>query len=198
MESDMNWTIDREAITEALGGLDKWSHQCHGASIHLVKSGVLGTDCRVARGSCPGVGGQHSWVVLGMDCYDPTAKIIDPTLWSYDPTVDGVWMGLASERPHTPHGAGSIWNWGRPESGDGEIIGLAANLSPSAEMFLDMVGPLDIDGWVRLFSLAPVEGWPAGEIIEAAWRTPDLRALIPIDRVGMLTTLNPEGLYLAQ
>jgi hypothetical protein len=194
----MKWTIDSAVIVSALGGLDKWSHQCHGASIALVKSGVLGTECRVARGSCPGVGGQHSWVVLGMDCYDPEAKVIDPTLWSYDSTVDGVWIGLASERPHVPHGAGSIWQWGRPEPGGEEPITLAVPVSGYAESFLDMLGPLDITGWGRLFSNAPVGGWPAAEIIEAAWNTPDLKALIPIDRVGMVTTINPEGLYLAK
>jgi hypothetical protein len=194
----MNRTIDSAEIVSALGGLDQWSHKCHQASIALVQSGVLGTECRVARGSCPGVGGQHSWVVLGMDCYDPLAKVIDPTLWSYDPTVDGVWVGLAGERPHVPHGAGSIWQWGRPEPGDEEPIELAVPVHGWAEEFLSLLGPLDITGWARLFSQAPVEGWPAGEIIEAAWNTPDLRPLIPIDRVGMLTTINPEGLYLAQ
>ena len=67
---------------EILAPLDDWAGQCHAASLKLVRHGDLGA-CRVARGACRGVLGQHSWVVLGDDCYDKLATIIDPTLWSY-------------------------------------------------------------------------------------------------------------------
>lgn len=48
---------------------------------------------------------------------------------------------------------------------------------------------------VRTATHAPVGGWPSGEITKAVYQTEALSALIPIDRVGMHTDLNPEGLY---
>lgn len=84
--------IDKDAILKALGGkLEPWHHQCHAASVAIVRARIF-PEARVARGHCKGVG-VHSWVVLGMDCYDKDAVIIDPTLWSYDPTVTGIWIG---------------------------------------------------------------------------------------------------------
>lgn len=170
--------------------------QCHVASLQIVKSGVLGPS-RVARGTCRGVGGQHSWVILGDNCYDDAARIVDPTLWSYDPTVSGLWIGSYRDGLHRPHGKGSIFAWGKPARGTGEIISLAeaALLSQAAEDFLDLLGPLDREGWMQL-AHAPVEGWPAAEIIAAMYHTPQLIALLPIDVVGMVTDLNPSGLYL--
>jgi len=64
-----------ERILTAEGPMDRWARQCHAASVALVKSGEFG-ECRVARGTCNGVGGQHSWVVLSMDVYDKRATII--------------------------------------------------------------------------------------------------------------------------
>lgn len=185
-------------VLEILGDLNKWSHQCHAASIHIVKALPAGT-ARVARGSCRGVGGQHSWVVLGMDCYDPTTKIIDPTLWSYDDKVKGVYYPNLREREsrYHPHGEGNIYAWGKPVPGGGKVITLdTKGMSDEAVRFLKMVGPLDALGWMRLFSNAPVQGWPAGEIMERAHWHPQIGGLIPIDRLGMLTDLNPHGLYL--
>lgn len=173
--------------------LETFHHQCHAASIALVKSGVLGDGARVARGTCPGVGGQHSWVVLG-DPYYPDVPVVDPTLWSYLDGAPELWEGRAHIRPHTPHGAGSIWDWGRPVAGDGPIIKLDG-LSRDAELFLQLLGPLDRRGWLNLFS-APVGGWPAAEVYAAAWQSDELGALVRIDLVGMLTDLNPSGLYL--
>ncbi|MEO6157149.1 MAG: hypothetical protein ABIQ39_05915 [Ilumatobacteraceae bacterium] len=189
--------MDQATIEAAIGPLKKWSHQCHAASLAVVKSGVLGEPARVARGSCPGVAGQHSWVVLGNDCYVYDAIVIDPTLWSYDDRVDGLWVGNADERPHRPHGAGDIFDWGKPTSYGGEAIKLrpARALSADAKRFLRMLGPLDRRGWMELASHAPVEGWPAGEILTAVENTPELAALVPVDRIGMLTDLNPGGLY---
>jgi hypothetical protein len=42
---------------------------------------------------------------------------------------------------------------------------------------------------------APVEGWPAREILTAMAATPRLAACVPIDILGMVTDLNPKGLY---
>jgi hypothetical protein len=184
------------AALAELSPLDGWAAQCHAASLQLVRSGVLGPS-RVARGSCRGVGGQHSWVVLGDDCYHPLAKIVDPTLWSYDKTVSGIWVGTANVR-HQPHGAGSIWNWGRPDAASEEPLELTPDRpwSPEASAFLDLLGPLDQRGWVML-AHAPVEGWPAGEVIEAMVNS-GLGGYVPVDIIGMVTELNPNGLYLRE
>lgn len=176
---------------------DEWAFQCHAISASIVRSEILGVPCRVARGTTLGVRGQHSWIVLGMDCYADPADIIDPTLWSYREDVEGVWAGSSSTFDHRPHGAGSIWQYGRPDEATGEVITLAydEDLGELAVAFLDLLGPLDRDGWAVL-AHAPVGGWPAAEIIEAMARTPKLSSLVPIDRVGMLTDLNPGGSYL--
>lgn len=175
--------------------LEAYAYKCHEASLKLVQSGTLG-ESRVARGTCPGVGGQHSWVVLGDDCYDPEAQVIDPTLWSYDDSVQGVWEGPASERPHLPFGAGNIFDWGRPASGGGEPIVLKG-VDNWAKAFLDLLGPLDEHGW-RQLAHAPVGGWPSREIFTAMYNDPRLRPWIPIDIIGMATDLNPSGLYLRE
>lgn len=189
-----------EEMIQALGGsLEPWYHQCHAASLRLVNSGVFGDIfVRVARGTADGVPGQHSWIVVGRDCYNPAAPVVDATLWSYVDSVAGIWIGKARERHHTPHGAGSIWDWGRPGSPTGPVIELRPRtpLSRAAQRFLDLLGPLDYQGW-SVLAHAPVQGWPAGEIYEAMSFTPGLKSLVPIDRVGMLTDLNPGGLYLS-
>lgn len=191
-------TIDREAVAEVLDPLQRWHHDCHAASIELVRSGVLG-DSRVARGTCTGVGAQHSWVVLGNDCYDDDAQIVDPTLWSYNPSVEGIWYGSYRDGLHTPHGKGSIWKWGRPERATGEPIKLTPRnpFSTEARMFLGLLGPLDRKGWSML-AHAPVEQWPASEIIDAMCEDERLEAVIPIDIVGMITQRNPGGMYLRE
>jgi hypothetical protein len=176
-----------------------WAKQCHGVSLEIIKSGILGEPARVARGSCLGVGfHQHSWIVLGMDCYAEDAQIIDPTLWSYDETVEGIWYGTLRDKKHVPHGYGNvIFELSRlsPRS-NGNIIKLKGRmkLSKEANAFLDRVGPLDQQGWHALLH-SPVMGWPSGEIIEAAYKMKELRAMIPIDIVGMLLLVNPGGLY---
>lgn len=181
---------------EVLAPLDDWSHQCHAASLKLVKDGALG-ECRVARGSCRGVAGQHSWVILGNDCYDRRATIIDPTLWSYDERVDPIWIGTYRSNRHHPHGQGSIWRWGRPDSPTGPVINLTPRqpFSANALSFLALLGPLDVHGWAQL-AHAPVEQWPAGEILDAIYHTDNLSAYVPIDILGMVTDLNPGSLYL--
>jgi hypothetical protein len=174
---------------------DSWAKDCHAVALAIVKSDLISGDRRVARGWCEGVGGQHSWVVVGKDCYAPDAQIIDPTLWSYVDSVEGVWYGTTADGLHTPHGAGSIWAWGRPSHGGGESIP-SPDVEGAAADFLKMLGPLDYVGWSVLASSAPVGGWPAAEVIKAMALDKELSGLVPIDRVGMLTDLNPSGLYL--
>lgn len=196
--------VDFTAIDfeRALGRpLSGFAQQCHAASLAIVKARVL-PSARVARGTCRGVFGQHSWVVLGGDCYDDDAMVVDPTLWSYDDTVEGVWIGQASERPHRPHGKGDIWTWGRPAHPTGEIVELPepeGGWSSEARLFLDILGPLDETGW-RQLAHAPVGGWPSGEIFAAMYTSGDRRLAqwFPIDIIGMTTDLNPSGLYLAE
>lgn len=186
-----------DAALDVLGPLDQWSHQCHAASLTVVKADVI-PGARVARGSCVGVGGQHSWIVVG-DPYDDDVMIIDPTLWSYRPDVAGVWTGTRSTFGwHTPQGHGSIWKAGRPDFPVDEPFDLAEAVghewSESARLFIDVLGPLDEDGWRQLAHL-PVGGWPSKEmhtVMQAHHKT----RWAPIDIVGMATDLNPSGLYL--
>lgn len=155
-------TLARRAAA-ALEPLSKWHHQCHAASLALVRAGI-GT--RVARGTCVGVGGQHSWV------------------------------GDMLDERHRPHGYGSIWDYGRPARSGGPVIALTpkAPLGLAAREFLAMVGPLDARGWMAL-AHAPVNGWPAGEIFAAMDDTDALCVLVPIDILGMTTDRNPGGVY---
>jgi hypothetical protein len=186
-----------KAMIKALGGLDKWSHRCHEASLTLIRSGVFGRlRARVARGFADGVSSQHSWVVMGMNCYDRTATIIDPTLWSYDSNVEGIWTGSLEDEVHRPHGMGSIWDYGKPRPATGTLIKLTPKkkLSDTAKDFLKMVGPQDRMGW-QVLANSPVEGWPAGEILAAMDDTVLLTALVPIDKLGMLTDRNPGHYY---
>lgn len=194
--------LDVSEYEDAVGfGKDLWAQQCHAVSIALVKSGLvhdlLGFHPRVARGAARGVAGQHSWVTLGDDCYDERIPVLDLTLWSYDPSAPVVCVELPEKHRHRPHGLGSIFTWGQPTRGPGPAIELTPvrPLSSNALMFLDMLGPLDLQGWATLAS-APVQGWPAGEIVEAMLDTDGLGPFVPIDRVGMLTYRNPSGLYL--
>ncbi len=185
---------DIQTAIEVLGDLQTWDGQCHQASLKLAQSKCFGPS-RVARGFAEGVRSQHSWLVIGDDCYDKEAKIIDPTLWSYRDDIDGIWTGTLADSIHHPHGQGVIWEWGMPAPGGGPEIALESELGSFAESFLKTIGPLDAFGWGILLSKAPVEGWPAKEIFEAASKTPSLSALIPVDRLGMLTDLNPGKLY---
>jgi hypothetical protein len=174
---------------------DHWAHQCHSVSLAIVRSGLLPEGARVARGGCRGVGSQHSWAVLG-DPYDPEVTVVDATLWSYDTSAPTILMARASDRPHVPHGSGSIWAWGRPPEPVSEVIELAVDPGREASRFLRLASPtgLDQEGW-RVLAHAPVGGWPAREIFTAMDATPKLRAMIPIDVLGMVTDVNPKGLY---
>lgn len=189
--------ITLEMVVDAIGPLEPYAHQCHAASLALVKSGLLPEDWRVARGTCIGVGGQHSWAT-GPDPYAKYAGVVDVTRWSYEDGAEPyVWKGTAEHGEYRPHGSGSIVDYGKPVSAGGEVIKLTPSepLSASARAFLRMVEPLDLRGWQTL-AHAPVGGWPAAEILAAMDDTKKLTALIPIDVLGMITDRNPGNLYL--
>jgi hypothetical protein len=194
-------TLTEDAVADAIGPLSGWARQCHAASLALVRSGLLGPSgaggARVARGSLRDVSGQHSWAVVG-DPYYPD-WVVDITAWSYREGYPRVWVQkwAAWQRPH---GTGSIWQAGCPAVGTGSLIPLAVEVSREAQRFLETVfayngrNGLDAQGWMALAN-SPVDGWPAAEIIAAMADTPMLKALIPIDILGMLTDRNPEKLY---
>jgi hypothetical protein len=187
-----------EPIARAIGvPVRDWAHKCHQISLAIIRLGIFGDQARVARGTCRGVRGQHSWIAPTGDCYDPMAPILDPTLWSYVPGTPTLLVTtLRGAHEHRPHGHGSIWDYGKPTSTGGEPVALTPStpLSDEAARFLDLLGPLDRRGWLMLAN-APVGGWPAGEILAAIDDTEALTALVPIDRLGMLTDRNPSGLY---
>jgi hypothetical protein len=193
-----------EKILTAEMPLEDWARQCHAAALLLVQNRIA-LPARVARGSCKGVAGQHSWVVLGENVYDKKAWIIDPTLWSQSDEwfekLGGphVWIGKAKDNFHRPHGSGNIFDFGRPprahELGEEPLeLTPPKPWSPWAQAFLNQIGPLSKDGWIKLAHY-PMEGWPSGEIIEAMCEN-DLEGYVPIDIVGMVTNRNPKGLYL--
>ena len=187
-----------EEIVAALGGLDKWAKQCHSASLAIVNAGLDLPGARVARGSCRGIQAQHSWVTLGSP-YEPDVEIVDPTFWSYQEdfspqVIRGSAAGFGDA--YWPHGKGNIWEYGCPTVGEGEII-VPDGLSEEAIVFLDIISGrgLDRQAWALLLT-SPVQGWPSKNIVECACSDPRLSPLIPIDIVGMVTDLNPDGLYL--
>lgn len=187
-------TTEAEKVAELIGvPSGEWHHNCHSISLKIVRSGILGKEARVARGMCPKVPSQHSWITVG-DCYGKDTPIVDPTLWCYDEQVDDIWSGTREDNIHFPHGHGSIWAYGRPPEPTSEIIKLEHEFSSLAESFLSICGPLDLTGWIFL-AHAPVEGWPSSEIIDAMCDHPMIHPHIPIDRIGMLTNRNPNNLY---
>jgi hypothetical protein len=184
---------------------EQWAMRCHEISLAIVRTMFEPGDARVARGFCKGVPSQHSWVVtdqtvegsiIGADCYDERCIIWDSTWWSYTGGDPEVWTTTTAEGFHTPHGTGSIWQWGRPNPATGPVVTLTPRKpwTPEAELFLSMLGPLDREGWIML-AHAPVEKWPAAEIIDAMCES-GLEGYVPIDIVGMLTDRNPSGVYM--
>ena len=177
----------------------EWANDCHRISLAVLRTGRFGPG-RICRGWAPGIGSQHSWIVLGDNRYDLDATIVDPTMIATGgpPGREAVILvGTAAKLGHRPHGYGLAWNAPMPEAGDGTPIALTptAALSREAREFLDSLGPLDLKGWMGVAHL-PVMGWPAGEIFAAMNDTrPVLSCLIPIDILGMTTDLNPKGLY---
>jgi hypothetical protein len=183
------------AVEETVGiPAAQWGNRCHEISLAVLRTGIFGPG-RVARGTSARVTSQHSWIVLGRDCFAKDVVIIDPTIWFHmhpEPMI----MVTRNYRHHQPHGGSSIWGYGRPQEPTGPVIELAGldDLSSAAKQFLDLLGPLDWRGWAQL-SGGPLLGWPAAEIINAMCETPELKAVPPIDAVGMLTDRNPGGLY---
>jgi hypothetical protein len=198
--------LTEETIVKAMwrdrshyGTFDDFAHDCHAVSWGLIRSGLLGTggpNLRVARGACRGVGGQHSWVVMG-DPYDETATIVDLTLWSYDAKQPRIWIGSMLSGLHRPKGFQLIFDGPKPDAGsDPPLLLDTENMSDRARTFIQMIGPLDARGWVELWSRCGMLGWPSAEILDAfLTQYPDLTALVPIDIVGMVTDRNPQETY---
>lgn len=211
---------DVAELAQKIAGHDgsSWALNCHVASIAVVNSGLF-PGSRVARGAAQGVMGQHSWVVIPdggedfpdalVDVYDPKARIFDPTLWSYDEKVTGIWEGSNLLR-HWPKGLGDIEIFTLPyfRGETTDVIEMPAEiankLSYKARDFLVNIGAIDYEtrrtalpvrNWMAIAN-APIQGWPAAEIIDAMAQVDQLNVFIPIDIVGMLTTRNPGGLYL--
>lgn len=179
--------------------LDRWHGKCHGVSLAVVQAELF-PRARVARGWCRGVAGQHSWVILSDDPYADRTVVIDPTLWTYDPAVPDVHVSTVGAGRHRPHGYGpSLFAAGRPRRGSGPVVRLSdaglSVLSAVALSWVELMGPLDLAGWSSL-AHGTMVGWPAGEVLHAMHLTRELKALVPIDLIGMLTDLNPHGLYL--
>jgi hypothetical protein len=63
--------------------------------------------------------------------------------------------------------------------------------SAHAKEFLKVLGPIDLHGW-HILANAPVQGWPAREIMAQMQKDPNLRAHIPIDIVGMVLDAVPD------
>jgi hypothetical protein len=214
-----------DAVAEAIGiPFAEWANRCHEISLAAVRSGILGQGgplVRVARGTCPGVIGQHSWIVLCPQDEDPVAPgpyrgdsvLVDLTLAPLIRQRGAGGAAMAGSMPdiqvaanlstgHRPHGAGIIWEWGRPHVAEDEasVIQLTPEVpfSDEALEFLEQCtedGPgLDRRGWSDLVH-SPMTGWPSGEIVAAVTRTEGLKALVPIDILGMATNQNPGQLY---
>lgn len=195
-----------DLIAAALGDLTQWRHRCHAASLRLVRSGALPTGSRVARGVTTHLGGQHSWVVVGdgtglADPYARDAVILDPTAWSYQDgelATPAVWAGQAVD--YTPHGAtGNDARLGLPRPASyADVIqpDEAALAAAPAEVFMFFArnGSLDHHGWWALMRCS-VDTYPASAMLALMMATPALRALVPVDVLGMATTANPGELY---
>lgn len=186
------------SIAEEIGvPYPQWINQCHAISLAILRTGRFGYG-RIARGSCVGVPGQHSWIVLDKDVYNSKAIIVDPTMAHHVKDKRGIVADYACNLPHNPKGKGNIFHGPhRPTSCGDEPVTLVepeGGWSGRARQFLRMVGPLDQRGWGSLFE-GPMEGWPAAEIVQAALNTPGMSAWVPIDIKGMLTETNPGNLY---
>jgi hypothetical protein len=192
------------SIPETLGAAigvpyREWASRCHEISGELLNTGLFGPG-RIARGWANGVRGQHSWIVLGEDVYAEENVWVDPTLnhWRGKPDK-GISVNLAERLLpfQAPHGYGQIYAAQKPRSWGGPVVALtpSSELSEAAEGFLELLGPLDRRGWMQLAS-GPMQGWPAGEIIAAIDDTKRLKAVVPIDILGMLTDRDPAGIYL--
>jgi hypothetical protein len=190
------FTLTVAAVEEAIGPIEGYARNCHGASLALVRSGLLPEGSRVARGFAKGVRSQHSWALVAPDIiYDDLNYVVDITLWSYVPTAPRLYIAEARKWPHVPHGQGMLQNC-PSHSPVGPVVTTDVPLSPAAQAFLDLWAPrgMDMMSWHLLLN-GPMQAWPSREIVAAAYNTKKLIAVIPIDLVGMLTGENPNSLY---
>lgn len=177
--------------------LGHWHFNAHRVCLDIVRSGLFPYS-RVVEGSARGVHGTHHWLTLSEDVYDKYGTIVDPTLWCHDPSLQGVWIGTLQEEIHHPRGEGYIWDHSYPENSSfkGTVSLNKEGLSTQAKYFLSRVEPLNLDGWRRLMR-SPMQGWPAGEIIDQMKHSAELAAIVPEELEGMLTNRNPSGAWLA-
>lgn len=197
--------MNAEEVAKAISiPLERWHGQCHTVSLAIVKKKLFGPS-RVARGTCEGVGSQHSWVVLSArpgSMYEKSTPLLDPTLWTYRDDVEGLFFGTCASKWHTPKGAGDLWAFGCPQSPGGEELIPKEPITGSATSFLRFLkttaGTLSYGFWMRFFSQCPMANPPIlRDLIDACYRDERIRGAIPVDIVGMLTDHNPSGLYLA-
>lgn len=192
------------------GPPEEWINRCHVISLRAVRTGLFGEpgpQCRVVRGITAGyhIGGQHSWIALGTP-YDPACIYIDITAQAWG-RVDGIVVTsaeeaynnfMAEQQGHCIHGydPGSIWSYGKPERGNPPHFWLdPTGLSDEARTFLDLLGPLSVEGWKALFTF-PQQDWPHREICKAIVKQiPRIDVLVPIDVISMVTDDNHGGLY---
>jgi hypothetical protein len=182
-------------IENAIGPIQGFAHNCHGASLALVRSGLLPEGSRVARGFAKGVISQHSWALVAPDMiYDPQNYVVDITLWSYVPEVPRLYIAKAA-KSHIPKGQGMLRTMPDPAK-VGPLVETDVELSKAAKSFLESWAPngMDMANWYHLLN-GPMQGWPSKDIVTAAYHTKQLQAVIPIDIVGLLTDINPNGLY---
>ena len=167
----------------------EWHNRCHEISLKIIRANLVGMTARIARGTAAEIG-VHSWISMG-NPYAEGISYVDPTRWSWvTPDNPHIEVTSLEAGTHIPQGHGNIWDYGRPPYPTGETVNLNwAELSSEAKSFLDIVGPLDLNGW-RVLLNSPVGGWPSKEIITAADKDPRLSAYIPVDVIGMLTNLD--------
>lgn len=187
--------LTQAVIEEAIGPIEKFHHQCHAASLALVKSGVLpGKNWRVARGWSRGIGGQHSWAVQG-DPYARSSRVVDITMWSYQRHIAKIYCPK-NLYDHEPHGYGYLVPQVIERPSIPEVTDLPLErLSDETLEWLQMrypngIGMQDLNRLVN----GPMLAWNSREFI-GALSLSRYKQFVPIDIRGMLTDENPGGLY---
>lgn len=152
-----------------------------------------------ARAGADGAGSpRRSDVGLGAASpkavYNPKSMAIDLSAWSYrkgSPCMD---IGTQKSMKMAPHGSGSIWDYGRPERGDGENLTLPIEPKSDLDRFMKICFPNGYDraGLMGLAN-APVENWPAAEFHQAMVDA-GFEHLLRIDVLShLLDTVNGHG-----
>lgn len=186
----------------------------------LSRFGEPGKAYQVVRGwSMPICSSQHSWVVIGDPLGVAGAIVIDVTRASYlrhEPQE--VWVGRYGPKyaEYLPHGIAlnddgnkrvDLVDFGRiMPSKTEEVYPLSAE--PRTDMARAILRLMDAHkfsrfDWGRVASRLPLTGWgkpgthyeTIADIFETMCEDPNLELLIPVDRLGHVTDLNPSELY---